>query len=205
MDVAFIKDQREKIGTFGGKMMMDGIDIEEATKMQKSLAREEKRKSKVDAVEKNLEEKKKEANEKRVRVQEELVQIFDSEDKDNNDNTPLFEDMAKPSKTSVKRTTIDMGPFVAELTRFSCGDRAGAALWNRGAYFPWKFYVFWFTFFLITFCCIEMENKHPCSGMLLSSVLQKLDTLKRMSMIYLLMTTLKLIRIRYGEKRKSLD
>ena len=43
LEVAFIKDQRDKIGTIGGKEMMEGIDRKEASKMQKSLAIEEVR------------------------------------------------------------------------------------------------------------------------------------------------------------------
>ena len=130
MEVAFIKDQREKIGTLGGKQMMEGVDQKEAARVKNIQKKAEKRKSGADAVEKNLEKKRKEALEHNLNVKDEAMKA--AEDDQDEDYSPLYEEeeiqTVKASK--MKRISICMGPFVAELTRYSCGDRCGAALWN---------------------------------------------------------------------------
>ena len=75
-----------------------------------------------------MEEKKQEYLKKKTKLAEAVKEVVEGDE--NEDNSPMYEDVSTPEKNEVKRTRIDMGPFVAELTRYSCGDRCGAALWN---------------------------------------------------------------------------
>ena len=65
---------------------------------------------------------------KKAKVTEEIKQA--TVEDYNEDSSPEFDNGDKLEKTKKKRTTLNMGAFVAELSRYSCADRCGAALWN---------------------------------------------------------------------------
>ena len=72
------------------------------------------------AVKRNLEDKVNESVVKKAKVTEEVKKATE-EDYDE-DSSPEFDDGVKLERTKKKRTTINMGAFVAELSRYSCGD-----------------------------------------------------------------------------------
>ena len=57
---------------------------------------------------------------KKAKVTEEIKQA--TEEDYNEDSSPEFDNGDKLEKTKKKRTTLNMGAFVAELSRYSCGD-----------------------------------------------------------------------------------
>ena len=72
------------------------------------------------AVKRNLEDKVKESVVKKAKVTEEIKQA--TEEDYTEDRSPEFDDGNKLEKTKKKITTLNMGAFVAELSRYSCGD-----------------------------------------------------------------------------------
>ena len=141
MEVSFVRDQRLKVGTAGGKQILGSVDKREAKKQAKVAKRNEMRKAGAECVEKNLEAKKVEASKERQRrekviseVIEEVeevneVQISEGGLEDVHLNKALEKKAARSQKIS-SQNRVDIGAFAAEVCRFSISDRAGAALWN---------------------------------------------------------------------------
>ena len=92
IEVPFVKDQRDKQGTEGGKMMMAGIDKEESVKIQKEEMRKKRKNKEAEDVETNLQEKRKEEETARQRVREELmIEVEHNEEVENDCDLEEFE------------------------------------------------------------------------------------------------------------------
>lgn len=125
LEVSFVKDQRDKVGTLGGKQIMGNIDKKDAKVYKKELDKKEKKELEVKAVAENLKMKAEEKTMKRKRIAEE----FDGgTDDDIVDESVEF--IEKKARNGMNWNTLDMGPFVAECCRYSISDRGAAALWN---------------------------------------------------------------------------
>ena len=135
-EVTFVKDQREKIGTKGGQQTMSGIDVKEAKAVQKEKKSKDKKLKEVEDVNANIEEKKKEQAREHKRVREAFKDEIEEGEVDDNkrdresDADEDFDDIKKLKRNMSNRNTVNMGPFAAEVCRYSVSDRAAAALWN---------------------------------------------------------------------------
>ena len=132
-DVKYIKDQREKIGLHGGEMIMEGKDVKEAKLLQEEAEKEEKKKEKsekkVEAarkVEENIRRRKRED----IRTAKESVkEALEVETPEPLERDDTFVPRGSDNNNNAE-TRISLGPFVAELCRYSGSDRAGSAYWN---------------------------------------------------------------------------
>ena len=132
-DIRFIKDQREKTGLHGGEMIMDGKDVKEAKLLQEEAKKEEKKiekdEKKVKAarkVEENIRRGKREAIKT---VKDSVAEALETETADPLERDDDFEPKGSDTNNN-SETRISLGPFVAELCRYSGSDRAGSAYWN---------------------------------------------------------------------------
>ena len=120
IELAFIKDQRNKTGLNGGKMVMGGVDLviaqqQEATKKKKEG--EVKQKT-------NYLKETENSRSKRAQYQKEDLIIEDIDDKVDEDFVTKEESVKKDI------TTTDIRVFVAECVRYQISDRAAVALYN---------------------------------------------------------------------------
>ena len=132
-DVRFIKDQREKTGLHGVEMIMDGKDVKEAKLLQEEAKKAEKKKEKDEKkvkaarkVDENIRRGKREAIKT---VKNSVTEALETETADPLERDDDFEPKGSDTNNNCE-TRISMGPFVAELCRYSGSDRAGSAYWN---------------------------------------------------------------------------
>lgn len=131
LEVSFVKDQREKLGLTGGKMMMESkIDLKDSKEVRKECERqdivmkkEKRNRDAAEAVKRNVREKREDKKKKmETQVKEAIL-----EDINENIRDPTYEDQTNPE---TDQTRVEMHHFAAEIRRYHGGERAGAALWN---------------------------------------------------------------------------
>ena len=124
IELAFIKDQRDKSGLNGGKMVMKGVDMETAKKQENTMKKKEAR-ARQEA-EYLLETDRNKNEEPQTDIQETFDQpnSFDIEEENSRDVNYNLE------KENKDTTTTDLTVFVAECVRFQISDRADVALYN---------------------------------------------------------------------------
>ena len=133
-DVRFVKDQREKIGLLGGEMAMEGKDVKEAKQQQEEAEKEDRKRKKEESkaesaamVDSKIRKTKKEETKG---VQEKVKEALEAESTTQDDIDDTFVPRGAEIDSARSDTKIHLGPFVAELCRYSGSDRAGAAYWN---------------------------------------------------------------------------
>ena len=130
LELAWIKDQRDKIGTKGGKFIMRGVDKKEAKTYKNKVTTEE---NKVTAA-----ESKKSKGKKLGKAQELARNEFEAECANTEENIPENTDSEFKTKLrggrghhidhNQNRTNLDF--FIAEVVRYGWSDRAAAAAYN---------------------------------------------------------------------------
>ena len=118
MELAFIKDQREKVGLRGGEMLMAGADKAEARRQAKQKLRAPKE-SQTAGPSSEMEEPC------------EMSQETEKNDSENNDmETQDDQEYTVVTKPASNQNTTDMTFYTAEVCRYGISDRAAAALYN---------------------------------------------------------------------------
>ena len=130
IELAFIKDQRNKHGLNGGKMVMKGVDFETAQQQENTRKKKE---GVSQQIANSLSLGGEDINHnRRVRHQADPVEEHDqpgigsTENEDHDDEDYNVETDEKESTT----TTIDIKIFVAECVRYQVSDGAAVALYN---------------------------------------------------------------------------
>ena len=126
IELAFIKDQRNKQGLNGGKMKMKGVDLETAQqqentrKKKKGVANQTANSLITDGEDRN--------SNRRGRHQEDPGEGHDQPDVRVIENTD--DDYIVSPEENNNITTTDIKIFVAECVRYQVSDRAAVALYN---------------------------------------------------------------------------
>ena len=122
IELAFIKDQRDKIGLHGGKMVMDGVDKVVAKQQEDT---NKKKESAVLSAKENEEQK---TIEKNTRKKKGTLREISDDPIDDNDEDSSF--MPPPPEKVKDITTTDLREYVSECVRYQVSDRAAVALYN---------------------------------------------------------------------------
>ena len=132
LEIAFIRDQREKVGTLGGNIIEAGVDKKLDREYKTKKLKKQSKQRAATSVDENLKRK---ADEKRAerkdlenKIKEELHSVCYNVN-ENNDFVPESEPR-KVESQKLARNFVDMAPFASEIVRFGIGKRAAAALWN---------------------------------------------------------------------------
>lgn len=127
IELAFIKDQRNKSGLNGGKMVMKGVDLKTAQQQENTMKKKE-------GVAKQLTNHVVEVNNnrgRRGRHQDEPV--VEAGDECPGQNTAVDDDPDQDfivEREKKDTTTTDIKIFVAEFVRYQVSDRAAVALYS---------------------------------------------------------------------------
>ena len=117
----------------GGKLIMVGVDSKETKKRKREIDLEERKKAKAEAFDKKDEERKFKLKKQREHTQQNIPdKVMEPEEegsKENQDNEEWKPEEIDEFK-KIERNFIDIGPFVAEVCRYSVSDRAASAMFN---------------------------------------------------------------------------
>ena len=130
IELAFIKDQRDKVGLNGGKVVMGGVNKVTAEQQENT---KKKKDSKVKKTEEHAEEIEEKNRHKRGKFDK--VLLDSSKDQgdagdgtlENSDSDYSTEEI---ENKETEYTTTDIRIFVAECIRYQISDRASVALYN---------------------------------------------------------------------------
>ena len=131
LELAWLKDQRSKIGTKGGKFIMSGVDKVEAKIYRDKVKREAKK-----ALNEEIKRKKVE-QEQLMNAEQLATEEFEIENiatvKEDNNNDSEFKAVLRPSRgqqSEHNQNRINLDFFIAEVVRYGWSDRAAAAAFN---------------------------------------------------------------------------
>ena len=134
LEAAWLRDQRNKIGTKGGNYVMAGVDKKEA-KFQKEILEKEKKVAEKEAKKAAVRAKKQKAEEEKETELDAAREAFEmicddfvDAALDNNNNDGDFEPTVRSKDHNQNR--VDMDYFIAEVVRYGWSDRAAAAAYN---------------------------------------------------------------------------
>ena len=127
MEAAWLKDQRNKIGTTGGKYMMGGVDKKEALIQEEKNEKERKKASTKDKKERKAEKieaiNKASQEEFEMNINDSSNEIIDDDAKDAD-----YEHSLRSKDHNQNRVNMDY--FIAEVVRYGWSDRGAAAAFN---------------------------------------------------------------------------
>ena len=123
IELAFIKDQRDKVGLNGGNMVMGGVD--KIVAKQQEETRKKKESAMLKTKEYNDAARRSSLNKKEAKesFKDTECDIADEDNDDYSFNPPSVDNVAEITKTDLK-------VYVSECIRYQVSDRAAVALYN---------------------------------------------------------------------------
>ena len=123
IELAYIKDQRSKVGHSGGKLVMNGTDKIVALRQWNQVQRAEAANRRViKHMEEQLEKTKETDTDEQLLIEDVVEDHDDEVEKDD----PYYMPVPGPSM----ETSTDLTYFIAECVRYNVSDRGSAALYN---------------------------------------------------------------------------
>ena len=131
LELAWLKDQRSKIGTKGGKFIMSGVDKVEA-KIYRDKVKREAKKALNEEIKRKKVEQEQLMNAEQLATEEFEIENIATVNEDNN-NDSEFKAVLRPSRgqqSDHNQNRINLDFFIAEVVRYGWSDRAAAAAFN---------------------------------------------------------------------------